>query len=86
MTEKDKPTKAISPELVERRWSARVMAGFRHYVRIRRGDGAPERHPPGGRPIQIHDEPQAMVDAIFSYCEKRGLEPSAREREKLLNL
>ncbi|MDH3287014.1 MAG: TIGR00730 family Rossman fold protein [Betaproteobacteria bacterium] len=36
--------------------------------------------------IQIHDEPQAVVDAIFSYYEKRGFEPSAREREILLNL
>jgi hypothetical protein len=62
------------------------VAGFRHYVRIRRGDGAPERHPAGGQHIQIHDEPQAVVDAIFSYYEKRGFEPSAREREILLNL
>jgi uncharacterized protein (TIGR00730 family) len=36
--------------------------------------------------IQIHDEPQAVVDAIFSYYEKRGFEPSAEEREILLNL
>jgi hypothetical protein len=36
--------------------------------------------------IQIHDEPRAVVDAIFNYYEKRGFEPSAREREILLNL
>jgi len=36
--------------------------------------------------IQIHDEPQSVVDAIFNYYEKRGFEPSAREREILLNL
>ena len=36
--------------------------------------------------LQIHDEPQAVVDAIFNYYEKRGFEPSAREREILLNL
>ncbi len=36
--------------------------------------------------IQIHNEPQAVVDAIFSYYEKRGFEPSAAEREILLNL
>jgi len=36
--------------------------------------------------IQIHDEPQDVVNAIFNYYEKRGFEPSAREREILLNL
>jgi uncharacterized protein (TIGR00730 family) len=36
--------------------------------------------------IQIHNEPQAVVDAIFNYYEKRGFEPSAAEREVLLNL
>jgi len=36
--------------------------------------------------IQIHDEPQAVVDAIFNYYEKRGFEPSAAEREAQLNL
>ena len=36
--------------------------------------------------IQIHDEPRAVVDAIFDYYEKRGFEPSAEEREVLLNL
>jgi uncharacterized protein (TIGR00730 family) len=36
--------------------------------------------------VQIHDEPRAVVDAIFSYYEKRGFEPSEAERETLLNL
>jgi len=36
--------------------------------------------------VQIQDEPRAVVDAIFKYYEKRGFEPSAVEREILLNL
>lgn len=36
--------------------------------------------------VQIIDEPRAVVDAIFGYYEKRGFEPSASEREILLNL
>ena len=36
--------------------------------------------------VQVVDEPQAVVDAIFNYYEKRGFEPSATEREILLNL
>ena len=36
--------------------------------------------------FQIHDEPAAVVDAIFNYYEMRGFEPSAVEREILLNL
>ena len=36
--------------------------------------------------IQLHDEPRAVVDAIFDYYERRGFEPSAEEREILLNL
>ena len=36
--------------------------------------------------VQIHNEPQAVVEAIFNYYEKRGFEPSAEEREILLNL
>jgi len=36
--------------------------------------------------MQIHDEPRAVVDAIFKYYETRGFEPSAMEREILLNL
>ena len=36
--------------------------------------------------IQVIDEPSAVVQAIFSHYEKRGFEPSAAEREALLNL
>ena len=36
--------------------------------------------------ISVIDEPRAVVDAIFAYYEKRGFEPSAAEREILLNL
>jgi uncharacterized protein (TIGR00730 family) len=36
--------------------------------------------------LQVIDEPQAVVDAIFAYYEKRGFEPSPAEREVLLNL
>ena len=36
--------------------------------------------------IQVIDEPAAVVQAIFSHYEKRGFEPSAAEREALLNL
>ena len=36
--------------------------------------------------IQVIDDPQQVVDAIFQHYETRGFEPSAREREILLNL
>ena len=36
--------------------------------------------------LQLIDEPQGVVDAIFAYYEKRGFEPSPAEREVLLNL
>jgi uncharacterized protein (TIGR00730 family) len=36
--------------------------------------------------IQVCDEPQEIVDAIFAHYESRGLEPSSEEREKLLEL
>lgn len=36
--------------------------------------------------IQVLDEPQQIVDAIFSYYEKRTFEPSTAEREAQLNL
>ena len=36
--------------------------------------------------IQVIDDPKQVVDAIFSHYEKRGFEPSAREREIQLNL
>jgi uncharacterized protein (TIGR00730 family) len=36
--------------------------------------------------IQVIDEPQAVVDAVFDFYEKRGFEPSATERESMLYL
>jgi uncharacterized protein (TIGR00730 family) len=36
--------------------------------------------------IQVCDQPQQVVDAIFEFYEKRGFEPSPAEREVLLNL
>ncbi len=36
--------------------------------------------------IQVIDEPQQVVDAIFQHYETRGFEPSPQEREILLNL
>ncbi|HXF67324.1 MAG TPA: TIGR00730 family Rossman fold protein [Burkholderiales bacterium] len=36
--------------------------------------------------IQIRDEPRAVVESIFDYYEQRSFEPSAAEREILLNL
>jgi len=36
--------------------------------------------------FEVLDEPQEVVDAIFRHYEQRGFEPSAEEREKLLEL
>ncbi len=36
--------------------------------------------------IQLIDEPEDVVDAIFHHYETRGFEPSATERDKQLNL
>jgi hypothetical protein len=36
--------------------------------------------------IQIIDEPQEVVNAIFKHYETRGFEPSSEEREIQLNL
>ena len=36
--------------------------------------------------VQVCDEPQEVVDAIFAFYEKRGFAPSPAEREVLLNL
>jgi uncharacterized protein (TIGR00730 family) len=36
--------------------------------------------------VQLCNEPQEVVDAIFAFYEKRGFEPSPAEREVLLNL
>src|SRR5882672_10367082 len=36
--------------------------------------------------MQVIDEPEAIVEAIFEFYENRGFQPSRDEREKLLNL
>ncbi len=36
--------------------------------------------------LQVIDDPKEVVDAIFRHYETRGFEPSAQEREILLNL
>ena len=36
--------------------------------------------------VQVIDEPEKVVEAIFAYYEKRGFEPLPAEREVLLNL
>lgn len=36
--------------------------------------------------LKVIDDPQGVVDAIFEHYEKRGFEPSAAEREVMLNL
>jgi uncharacterized protein (TIGR00730 family) len=36
--------------------------------------------------VQVIDDPQAVVDAIFAHYEQRGFEPTEGEQETLLNL
>jgi uncharacterized protein (TIGR00730 family) len=36
--------------------------------------------------MQVIDEPEAIVEAIFDYYETRGFQPSRTERDKMLNL
>ena len=36
--------------------------------------------------LQIIEEPEAIVEAIFSFYEGRGFQPTRAEREKMLNL
>lgn len=36
--------------------------------------------------VQVLDEPQAIVDAIFRYYETRGFQPTKAERDMMLNL
>ena len=36
--------------------------------------------------MRVIDDPDAVVEAIFSFYENRGFQPSRDEREKLLNL
>ncbi len=36
--------------------------------------------------IQVIDEPEAIVEAIFSFYEGRGFQPTFEERQRMLNL
>jgi predicted Rossmann-fold nucleotide-binding protein len=36
--------------------------------------------------MQIIEEPEAIVQAIFDYYETRGFQPTLTERDKMLNL
>ena len=36
--------------------------------------------------MQVIEEPEAIVDAIFHFYEGRGFQPTRTEREKMLNL
>ena len=36
--------------------------------------------------MQVIEEPEAIVDAIFSFYDNRGFDPSRADREKMLNL
>ena len=36
--------------------------------------------------MQVIDEPDAIVEAIFHFYENRGFQPTREEREKMLNL
>ena len=36
--------------------------------------------------MQVIEEPEAIVEAIFKFYENRGFVPTREEREKMLNL
>ena len=36
--------------------------------------------------MQVIEEPEAIVEAIFDFYESRGFQPTREEREKMLNL
>ena len=36
--------------------------------------------------MQVIDEPEAIVEAIFTFYEGRGFQPTHEERQKMLNL
>ena len=36
--------------------------------------------------MQVIEEPEAIVDAIFSFYEGRGFQPTLEERQRMLNL
>jgi predicted Rossmann-fold nucleotide-binding protein len=36
--------------------------------------------------VRVLEDPDAIVEAIFQFYENRGFQPSALERDKMLNL
>jgi hypothetical protein len=36
--------------------------------------------------VRVIEEPDAIVEAIFHFYENRGFQPTAAERDKMLNL
>jgi len=36
--------------------------------------------------MQVIDEPEAIVEAIFEFYENRGFQPTRDERQRMLNL
>ncbi len=64
---------------------APFWSGLRDWIRDRLV-GEAMIDPGDAELLQVIDEPQAVVEAIFAYYERRGFEPSPQEREVLLNL
>lgn len=74
-------TRKIPIILVSRPFWSGLVAWFRDTL-VREGVISPEDMDL----VQIIDEPQAVVDAIFQHYESRGFELSAHERELQLSL
>lgn len=74
-------TRPIPIVLVGRKFWDGLIQWFRQTM-VSRGNIDPEDL----NLFQLVDEPEEVVEAIFTYYEHRGFEPSAEEREKLLHL
>lgn len=74
-------TRPIPIVLVGRKFWDGLIQWFREAM-VPRGNIDPEDL----NLFQLVDKPEEVVEAIFTYYENRGFEPSAEEREKLLHL
>lgn len=74
-------TRPIPIVLVGRKFWNGLIQWFRDEM-VSRGNIDPEDL----KLFQLVDKPEEVVEAIFTYYEHRGFEPSAEEREKLLHL
>jgi uncharacterized protein (TIGR00730 family) len=74
-------TRPIPIVLVGRKFWNGLIQWFREEM-VSRGNIDPEDL----KLFQLVDKPEEVVEAIFTYYEHRGFEPSAEEREKLLHL